>query len=807
MKAFLRTYVSERLSGAVITFLFTLGLALPLRDAWELPVSTSALFLLSAASAFLFSLLQSKPVLRAVSLLLTLLGVFALLFPRWQTFYALFFADGYTLPQLLLTIQIHAVPLAFAACVIVSRVSTSMLFEREMRLIPFIYGFFLLMYLLAFFPKTGVLPLIPLLLAFVLSLATSAHFPSSPARALPMAAVCLLIAALALPAAAPVSQPLADLMARTRQFMDDYFFFTQSREVYSLHMSGYQPYGHDSMGGPISPADTPVMEVETPATALLRGVALNEYTGFSWKNTLPANRYLMVDPRFQNLRRQTFDLTLPDESIQSASTLFAEKALHVTLQKESFSTLFVPARTSGVSSQGGLVPYFGPSSEIFITRNLAPGDSYSLYAPLFTADSPSVSALVQSAQSFVDPRYDEIVQTYTALPDLVESEVYQLAWAVTQNAQTPFEQAQLLCEFLRTQYPYTYDQSPAPADRDFVSWFLLEEKQGYCVSYASALAVMGRIVGLPTRYIEGYVARPDADGIARVTELNAHAWVEIYFSGFGWVPFDPTPGSGSADDAATDTQDDPSDDSDGSDDGGASDAPTPTPSADDLSGGDGASDLPTPEPTATPTPTPEPDDSDNSDAPDTPTPPPADDPSATPTPPPADTQPSPTPTPTPPVSDPPEDDEDPDDSAPPLGWLALLLLLLAAVAARLYTSQPSFVVRRVHAPRAQLLVYYRALLMVLSCLHLGRTADESPLSHAQRVHRALDGDQARDSTGILRAAKIITRTQYSLRDPESGDVNFLQTVYIRLLKRMKVTQLLHYFALRLLHGAGNWRSI
>ena len=58
------------------------------------------------------------------------------------------------------------------------------------------------------------------------------------------------------------------------------------------------------------------------------------------------------------------------------------------------------------------------------------------------------------------------------------------------------------------------------------------------------MAVMARMVGLPARYIEGYAAVPDSDSVARVTQQQAHAWVEIYFSGFGWLPFDPTPGIG-----------------------------------------------------------------------------------------------------------------------------------------------------------------------------------------------------------------------------------------------------------------------
>ena len=66
-------------------------------------------------------------------------------------------------------------------------------------------------------------------------------------------------------------------------------------------------------------------------------------------------------------------------------------------------------------------------------------------------------------------------------------------------------------------------------------------KEGYCTYFASAMTVLCRMAGLPARYVEGFVAQPGADGFAYVTGKDAHAWTEVYFEGFGWVPFDATP--------------------------------------------------------------------------------------------------------------------------------------------------------------------------------------------------------------------------------------------------------------------------
>ncbi len=88
------------------------------------------------------------------------------------------------------------------------------------------------------------------------------------------------------------------------------------------------------------------------------------------------------------------------------------------------------------------------------------------------------------------------------------------------------------------------------------------------------MAVMARMVGLPSRYIEGYAAVPDSDGIARVTQRNAHAWAEIYFSGFGWLSFDATPGYG------TENTSDDGNLPDNPPAASPSPSPTPTPEAD-----------------------------------------------------------------------------------------------------------------------------------------------------------------------------------------------------------------------------------
>ena len=94
----------------------------------------------------------------------------------------------------------------------------------------------------------------------------------------------------------------------------------------------------------------------------------------------------------------------------------------------------------------------------------------------------------------------------------------------------------------------TYSLAPGktPSDRDFLAYFLLENKKGYCEHYATAGTILARMAGIPARYCEGYLIDPasltESGGVwsAEVLDSCAHAWTEIYLEGYGWMPFEFT---------------------------------------------------------------------------------------------------------------------------------------------------------------------------------------------------------------------------------------------------------------------------
>ena len=100
-------------------------------------------------------------------------------------------------------------------------------------------------------------------------------------------------------------------------------------------------------------------------------------------------------------------------------------------------------------------------------------------------------------------------------------------------------------QYLKETYPYDLSIPPQREEMDAVEYFLFEQKRGYCEQFSSSLAVMARSLGIPARVATGYAPGEynPFTGYYDVRASDAHAWVEVYFPGYGWSTFDPTPAS------------------------------------------------------------------------------------------------------------------------------------------------------------------------------------------------------------------------------------------------------------------------
>ena len=138
-----------------------------------------------------------------------------------------------------------------------------------------------------------------------------------------------------------------------------------------------------------------------------------------------------------------------------------------------------------------------------------------------------------------------IRETYLGIPKQISEKTYSLAKEITAGCTNDYDKMVAIIEYL-SDYTYTTTPGKIPEGKDVVEYFLFESRQGYCTYFATAAAILGRCVGIPTRYVQGYLldaGRVGDFGSYNVKEGQAHAWIESYIEGVGWLTFEPTPGN------------------------------------------------------------------------------------------------------------------------------------------------------------------------------------------------------------------------------------------------------------------------
>jgi transglutaminase-like putative cysteine protease len=178
-------------------------------------------------------------------------------------------------------------------------------------------------------------------------------------------------------------------------------------------------------------------------------------------------------------------------------------------------------------------------------------DSEALYPPELAQDGyldvqpglsvPSFGTADRDAQMrrlFGLYRFDTALSPYAAL--------YAKAREVVGRPSNPYAAALALETWFRTTGGFTYSERPRSVSDAPLVDFVLRTKSGYCQHFAGAMALMLRYLGIPTRVAAGFTSGTyDAkSGTWTVTDHEAHTWVEVWFAGYGWLPFDPTPGRG-----------------------------------------------------------------------------------------------------------------------------------------------------------------------------------------------------------------------------------------------------------------------
>jgi transglutaminase-like putative cysteine protease len=339
--------------------------------------------------------------------------------------------------------------------------------------------------------------------------------------------------------------------------------------------SGYSR-DNSQLGGGFNYDYTPVLNVKTSQKGYLRGETKAIYDGKGWIDS----------EELELLELITLGGNLPYRDEADAQYVDVEQ--HITvLEKRSIPVLFVNGiakqlqemvyyRTEQNSedmlmqalSQGNIIndyvwEHFSNAIVMNPATNTVPIANYTVHSQALIIESDGLKASSASLEN--SPQMLPQHKHYMSVPDVVPTRVHELAATVTAAGSNDYERALLLEQHLRMNYMYTNTPDVSllsGQSDDFVDQFLFELQEGYCDYFSTAMVIMARTLGMPARWVKGYTSgineqdqfmlnnnpfleeqyEPSNSGTFTVRNSDAHSWVEIYFEGYGWVAFEPTPG-------------------------------------------------------------------------------------------------------------------------------------------------------------------------------------------------------------------------------------------------------------------------
>ncbi|MCL1823088.1 MAG: hypothetical protein FWG44_02695 [Oscillospiraceae bacterium] len=364
-------------------------------------------------------------------------------------------------------------------------------------------------------------------------------------------------------------------------------FFSGSDYEFEVNMTGYNESGN--IGGGIRQSEKSALELthytNSSENIYLTGSVMDTYDGHGWTRVHNFNDSALPEYRLDSLELL---LTLHNIGFFSMSEeekdeIFAMREIGLEYLDIRTKSLFyprIPLEFKMASSNSHHTDISGLS--MFFDRITGKGTTYRVtyldlnyagdaFLSLFESNSPAghnpvkredLQKLFKENFPFVghweipanytillESRKRKIYEQYTDLPETVPDRVYDLAYEITAGYNNDYMKMKAIEYYLLQNYAYS--QKPALVSdikkRDFTDVFLFETDEGYCTYFATAAAVLGRAAGIPTRYVQGFLASDkdeNESGFSKtltVQENNAHAWVEAYIDGVGWIPFEPSP--------------------------------------------------------------------------------------------------------------------------------------------------------------------------------------------------------------------------------------------------------------------------
>ncbi len=403
-----------------------------------------------------------------------------------------------------------------------------------------------------------------------------------------LAPICLMLAALVvlLPSKPEpiqwtfVKSTYKEVKERIEQWQLDWnYHFGNGSAFFSV--SGFSEEGSKLEGGKKLSTDTKVAlqtsGLGSGSKLYLIGSINETYTGHSWEknnnNFLKGERDYGLDylELFYALSRQ-------DETTLERYNFLQKQRIHIIFNNMKTKSVFYPLKTGNIES-GPNYEMFEEAPQVSFSHRYGKGTDYSVDYVDLNLEGKAFRQMLREADSFtytqpqpvsekkiklleqfsinsgfmfdmermsenyqkLKEREEIIRSVYLQLPKDLPERIRELAYSITDGYDNNYDKLKALEKYLQS-YTYTLKTEKVPKGQDFVDYFLFDSKQGYCTFFGTAMAIMGRCIGIPTRYVEGYAAKMNefTKDNYQIRNDSAHAWAEAYLNGVGWIPFEAT---------------------------------------------------------------------------------------------------------------------------------------------------------------------------------------------------------------------------------------------------------------------------
>ncbi|WNB91835.1 transglutaminase domain-containing protein [Bacillus sp. NEB1478] len=301
-------------------------------------------------------------------------------------------------------------------------------------------------------------------------------------------------------------------------------------------------YGTDDtqLGGPFEFDYTPIFTTYDNGRHYWRIETKEFYTGKGWENRIPTQAISLEAG--QPSASQTNYTRIWEDGIEMEK----KTAKIEPVKGKEYPFLMIPGKLTKIDADPSTVFQFDGVSGKTLTFQ----DSQEVKLSEYTMDYELPVLKEEQMKASTNQYPSFITENYLQLPKTLPQRVKDLSSKITADKPTIYEKVKTVEEyFAKNGYGYNTIEVAVPKENeDYVDQFLFEDKKGYCDNFSSTMIVMLRSIGIPARWVKGFTPgtfegmTKDGKREYTVTNANAHSWVEVYFSGIGWMPFEPTRG-------------------------------------------------------------------------------------------------------------------------------------------------------------------------------------------------------------------------------------------------------------------------